>query len=136
RPRRAPPAVAGDRRARRGRGRGGRRAGRGGMSREQHLELIADLNARLERVRAGGGQKARERHAARGKLFVRDRGERLCDPGAPFLELSPLAAEGLYGGAAPGAGIVTGVGRVCGRHVVVVANDATVKGGTYYPMTV
>jgi len=106
------------------------------MSREQHLELIADLNARLERVRAGGGQKARERHAARGKLFVRDRVERLCDPGAPFLELSPLAAEELYDGAAPGAGIVTGVGRVCGRHVVVVANDATVKGGTYYPMTV
>ncbi len=106
------------------------------MSREAHLELIADLNARLERVRAGGGAKARARHEARGKLFVRDRVERLCDPGAPFLELSALAAEELYDGAAPGAGMVTGIGTVAGRQVVVVANDATVKGGTYYPMSV
>jgi 3-methylcrotonyl-CoA carboxylase beta subunit len=101
-----------------------------------HLELIADLEARLERVRAGGGPKATERHRARGKLFVRDRVERLCDPGRPFLELSSLAAEELYDGDAPGAGIVTGIGEVRGRRVVVVANDATVKGGTYYPMTV
>ena len=87
-------------------------------------------------MRAGGGERARERHVARGKLLARDRVERLCDPGAPFLELSPLAAEEMYDGDAPGAGIVTGVGVVRGRRVVVVANDATVKGGTYYPMTV
>ena len=104
--------------------------------REGHLELIADLQRRLERVRAGGGPKAVERHVARGKLPVRERVERLCDPGAPFLELSALAAEGLYGGDAPGAGMVSGVGVVRGRRCVVVANDATVKGGTYYPMTV
>ena len=105
-------------------------------AREGHLELIADLEARLERVRAGGGERAVERHHARGKLLARERIERLCDPGAPFLELSPLAAEELYDGAAPAAGIVTGVGVVHGRRCVVVANDATVKGGTYYPMTV
>jgi 3-methylcrotonyl-CoA carboxylase beta subunit len=105
-------------------------------NREGHLELIEDLQTRLTRARGGGGERARERHAARGKLLVRDRVERLCDPGAPFLELSALAAEGLYDGNAPGAGILTGVGVVQGRRVVVVANDATVKGGTYYPMTV
>ena len=104
--------------------------------RDGHLTLLADLQARLERVRAGGGERARERHLSRGKLLPRDRVERLCDPGAPFLELSALAAEDLYDGDAPGAGMVTGIGTVCGRHVVVVANDATVKGGTYYPMTV
>src|SRR3954464_477200 len=104
--------------------------------RDGHLELIADLEARLERVRAGGGPRAMERHTGRGKLFVRDRVERLCDPGTPFLELSALAAEELYDGAAPGAGIVTGIGTVHGRRVLIVANDATVKGGTYYPMTV
>ncbi|HEV2752737.1 MAG TPA: carboxyl transferase domain-containing protein [Solirubrobacteraceae bacterium] len=104
--------------------------------RDGHLALIDELDARLERVRAGGGQRARERHVSRGKLLPRDRVERLCDPGAPFLELSPLAAEELYDGAAPGAGIVTGVGVVHGRRCVIVANDATVKGGTYYPMTV
>jgi 3-methylcrotonyl-CoA carboxylase beta subunit len=104
--------------------------------RDAHLELIADLEARLERVRAGGGEKARARHLDRGKLLPRDRVERLCDPGAPFLELSALAAEELYDGAAPGAGMITGVGVVHGRRVVIVANDATVKGGTYYPMTV
>ncbi|MGB2711471.1 MAG: carboxyl transferase domain-containing protein, partial [Conexibacter sp.] len=85
---------------------------------------------------AGGGAKARERHVARGKLLPRERVERRTDPGSPFLELSPLAAGGLYDDAAPGAGIVTGVARVSGREVVVIANDATVKGGTYYPMTV
>jgi 3-methylcrotonyl-CoA carboxylase beta subunit len=104
--------------------------------RDGHLELLADLDERLERARLGGGERARERHVGRGKLLVRDRVERLCDSGTPFLELSALAAEELYGGDAPGAGIVTGVGTVCGRLVVVVANDATVKGGTYYPMTV
>jgi 3-methylcrotonyl-CoA carboxylase beta subunit len=105
-------------------------------NREGHLVLIAELDERLERVRAGGGERARDRHTSRGKLLVRDRVERLCDPGTPFLELSALAAEELYGGDAPGAGIVTGICTVDGRHVVVVANDATVKGGTYYPMTV
>jgi 3-methylcrotonyl-CoA carboxylase beta subunit len=104
--------------------------------RDGHLTLLADLQERLDRVRAGGGERARERHLSRGKLLPRDRVERLCDPGAPFLELSALAAEDLYDGDAPGAGMVTGIGTVCGRHVVVVANDATVKGGTYYPMTV
>src|SRR3954452_4248611 len=101
-----------------------------------HLELIAYLEARLARVRAGGGPRALERHTGRGKRFVRDRVERLCDPGTPFLELSALAAEELYDGDAPGAGMVTGIGQISGRHCVVVANDATVKGGTYYPMTV
>jgi 3-methylcrotonyl-CoA carboxylase beta subunit len=105
-------------------------------NRAAHLDLIADLDARLERVRAGGGERSRERHVARGKLLPRDRVERLCDPGAPFLELSALAAEELYDGAAPGAGMVTGIGIVHGRRVMIVANDATVKGGTYYPMTV
>jgi 3-methylcrotonyl-CoA carboxylase beta subunit len=104
--------------------------------RDGHLTLLADLQQRLERVRAGGGERARDRHLSRGKLLPRDRVERLCDPGAPFLELSALAAEDLYDGDAPGAGMVAGIGTVCGRHVVVVANDATVKGGTYYPMTV
>jgi 3-methylcrotonyl-CoA carboxylase beta subunit len=105
-------------------------------NRDAHLGLLADLEARLERVRGGGGPRAGERHVGRGKLLVRDRVERLCDPGTPFLELSALAAEELYDGDAPGAGIVTGIGTVQGRHVVVVANDATVKGGTYYPLTV
>jgi len=105
-------------------------------SREKHLELIAELEAELERVRAGGGQRSVERHRSRGKLTARERVEVLCDSGEPFLELSPLAAHGMYDGAAPGAGIVTGVGIVSGRRCVVVANDATVKGGTYYPVTV
>ncbi len=102
----------------------------------EHRRLVADLDARIARAASGGGQAARERHLARGKLLPRERVDRLVDPGSPFLELSPLAAEGLYDGDAPGAGIITGVARVAGREVVVVANDATVKGGTYYPMTV
>jgi 3-methylcrotonyl-CoA carboxylase beta subunit len=105
-------------------------------SREDHLALIGDLEERLARVREGGGERSSARHVGRGKLLVRDRVERLCDPGTAFLELSALAAEELYDGDAPGAGMVTGVGIVHGREVVVVANDATVKGGTYYPMTV
>ena len=105
-------------------------------NRGAHLVLLDDLERRLERVREGGGERARARHVSRGKLLVRDRVERLCDPGTSFLELSALAAEELYDGDAPGAGIVCGVGIVHGRDVVVVANDATVKGGTYYPMTV
>ncbi|MFP4635136.1 MAG: carboxyl transferase domain-containing protein [Nitriliruptoraceae bacterium] len=105
-------------------------------NREHHLGLLADLRTRLARARDGGSPQARERHLARGKLLPRDRVEALLDPGTPFLELSPLAAEGLYDDEAPGAGIITGVGTVAGVQVVVVANDATVKGGTYYPMTV
>jgi len=101
--------------------------------------LVADLRARtaaLTDAGAAGDARSIARHRERGKLPVRERIDRLLDPGAPFLELSALAAEGLYGGDAPGAGIVTGIGRVSGVECVVVANDATVKGGTYYPMTV
>src|SRR4051812_45383305 len=99
-------------------------------------ELVDDLRSRLARARLGGSESARAKHTGRGKLLVRDRVDRLLDPGSPFLELSPLAATGMYEGAVPSAGIVTGVGRVSGRECVIVANDATVKGGTYYPMTV
>ena len=98
--------------------------------------LVDDLNARLEHVRGGGGEESVAKHEGRGKLTARVRIETLLDPGAAFLELSPLAAEDLYDGAAPGAGIVTGIGPVHGRPCVVIANDATVKGGTYFPMTV
>ena len=98
--------------------------------------LTEDLRATQARIAQGGGERARERHLARGKLLPRERVDRLLDPGAPFLELSPLAALGLYDDEAPGAGIITGIGRVSGRECVIVANDATVKGGTYYPMTV
>ncbi|HZP41463.1 MAG TPA: carboxyl transferase domain-containing protein [Candidatus Binatia bacterium] len=102
-----------------------------------HMEqLVGELRAARARAALGGPPGARARHTARGKLLPRERIERLLDPGAPFLELSPLAAHGCYGDEAPGAGIVTGIGRVAGREVVVVANDATVKGGTYYPLTV
>ena len=98
--------------------------------------LTDDLRVRLDRARLGGSAASRERHVARGKLLPRDRVDTLLDPGSPFLELSPLAAGGMYDDEAPGAGLVTGIGRVSGREVVVVANDATVKGGTYFPMTV
>jgi 3-methylcrotonyl-CoA carboxylase beta subunit len=95
-----------------------------------------ELRERSAGARRGGGEKAQRRHKERGKLPVRERIERLLDPGTAFLELSPLAAFGMYDGRVPAAGIVTGIGRVSGREVMVVANDATVKGGTYYPMTV
>jgi 3-methylcrotonyl-CoA carboxylase beta subunit len=98
--------------------------------------LVAELREKLALARLGGPARARERHVARGKLLPRDRVDALLDPGSPFLELSPLAADGLYDGEAPSAGIITGVGRVSGRECVIVANDATVKGGTYYPVTV
>src|SRR5687767_5367621 len=103
---------------------------------ERMSGLVAELRARTEAARQGGGPKYLERHRAQGKLPVRDRIDKLLDAGSPFLELSPLAAYDMYDGDAPGAGIVTGVGRVSGREVVIVANDATVKGGTYYPITV
>jgi 3-methylcrotonyl-CoA carboxylase beta subunit len=98
--------------------------------------LIADLRRRVGLAALGGSELARARHVARGKFLPRQRVDALLDPGSPFLELSPLAANGMYGDDAPGAGIITGIGRVSGREVVIVANDATVKGGTYYPMTV
>ncbi|WP_030989471.1 carboxyl transferase domain-containing protein [Streptomyces sp. NRRL S-1813] len=101
-----------------------------------HRELAAELREKLATARLGGGEKARARHTSRGKLLPRDRVDALLDPGSPFLELAPLAAEGMYGGAAPAAGVIAGIGRVSGRETVIVANDATVKGGTYYPMTV
>src|SRR5262245_4656537 len=101
-----------------------------------HRALAAELKRHFEQIKQGGGSSLVERHKARGKLFVRERIERLLDPGTAFLELSPLAAHGLYDGDAPCAGLVTGVGTIHGRRVMVVANDATVKGGTYYPMTV
>jgi acetyl-CoA carboxylase carboxyltransferase component len=103
---------------------------------ERMRALVAELGSRHDRVRAGGGPKYLERHRRLGKLPARDRIAQLVDAGTPFLELSPLAAWDLYDGDAPSAGIVTGIGRVSGREVVIVANDATVKGGTYYPMTV
>ena len=93
-------------------------------------EVVADLRAELERARLGGSSAARERHTARGKLLPRDRVDTLLDPGSPFLELSPLAAHGLYGGDVHSASIITGIGRVSGRECVLIANDATIKGGT------
>ncbi len=98
--------------------------------------LVEELREKVARAAVGGGERARQRHLARGKLLPRQRVELLLDPGSPFLELSPLAAYGMYGDEVPGAGLVTGIGRVSGRECVIIANDATVKGGTYYPMTV
>ncbi|MCZ8115005.1 carboxyl transferase domain-containing protein [Silanimonas sp.] len=97
---------------------------------------VSELDQRLARAAEGGGEKARAKHTERGKLLPRERIEALLDPGSPFLEIAPLAAEGLYDGAAPAAGMICGIGNVHGQQVVVVANDATVKGGTYFPMTV
>ncbi|UWU89244.1 carboxyl transferase domain-containing protein [Bradyrhizobium sp. CB1015] len=98
--------------------------------------LVADLREKLAQVAGGGGEASRKRHTARGKMLARERVDLLIDPGTSFLELSPLAAYGLYGGDVHSASVVTGVGRISGRECVVVANDATIKGGTYYPMTV
>jgi 3-methylcrotonyl-CoA carboxylase beta subunit len=98
--------------------------------------LVADLATQVADIRKGGGEAARERHLARGKLLPRDRLRALLDPGAPFLEFSQLAAHGMYGSEVPAAGIITGIGPIMGRECVVVVNDATVKGGTYYPVTV
>ena len=98
--------------------------------------LVADLREKLSAIEEGGGEEARRRHLGRGKLLPRERVRLLLDPGSPFLELSPLAAFGMYDGEVPAAGIITGIGRIMGRECVVVANDATVKGGTYFPITV
>jgi len=105
-------------------------------NRAAHLDLLADIRAAADAVLAGGGAAAMERHVARGKMPPRERVANLLDPGSPFLEIGTTAAHGMYDGAAPGAGVIAGVGRVHGQDVMVVANDATVKGGTYYPMTV
>ncbi len=99
-------------------------------------EIVADLRAKVAQMALGGGAASRQRHVARGKLLPRDRIEALLDPGTPFLELSQLAAYGMYGDEVPSAGILTGIGRVSGRECVIVCNDATVKGGTYFPLTV
>ncbi|MEV4217656.1 carboxyl transferase domain-containing protein [Nonomuraea sp. NPDC049725] len=103
---------------------------------ERNERLAAELRERLAAAAPGGPERSRQRHVSRGKLLPRDRVDGLLDPGSRFLELSPLAANGLYDDQAPAAGIITGVGRVSGRECVIVANDATVKGGTYYPLTV
>ena len=97
---------------------------------------VDDLRLQIQSVANGGGEAARAKHVARGKLLPRDRVQMLLDPGTPFLELSPLAAYAMYNGDAPGAGVITGIGRVSGVDCLIVCNDATVKGGTYYPMTV
>ena len=102
----------------------------------QMQSLVDDLRAKLEKIAQGGGERAREKHLARGKLLPRDRVHMLLDPGSPFLELSQLAGYRVYDDAVPAAGVITGIGRIQGQECVIVANDATVKGGTYYPLTV
>ena len=101
-----------------------------------HRKLAADLRELIAKVALGGDERSRARHVERGKFLPRERLERLIDPGSAFLETSQLAAHELYADAVPSAGIITGIGRVAGRECVIVVNDATVKGGTYYPMTV
>ena len=103
---------------------------------EEHAALVGQLRERLREAALGGSEKARARHVERGKMLPRDRVDALIDPGSPLLELSPLAAYGMYDAEAPAAGVITAIGRISGRECVVVANDATVKGGTYYPITV
>jgi 3-methylcrotonyl-CoA carboxylase beta subunit len=103
---------------------------------EAQAELVGDLRRRLATAALGGPERSRERHVARGKLLPRERIDQLLDDGSPFLEIAPLAANGMYDDECPGAGVIAGIGLVHGRHVLVISNDATVKGGTYYPMTV
>lgn len=98
--------------------------------------LVTDFKEKIQQIQIGGGEKARQKHLARGKMLARDRIDALLDKGSPFLEIGSLAADNLYGEAVPAAGIVTGIGRIHGRECMIVANDATVKGGTYFPMTV
>ncbi len=104
--------------------------------REAHRQLVEQLRDKLAAAALGGPERARERHVSRGKLLPRDRVDGLLDPGSPMLEIAPLAADGMYDDDCPAAGIITGIGRVSGRECMIVANDATVKGGTYYPVTV
>ena len=101
-----------------------------------HLKALSEVREAAETAALGGGEKSRARHESRGKMLPRERVANLLDPGSPFLEIGATAAHGLYGGAAPCAGVIAGIGRVQGHEVMVVCNDATVKGGTYYPMTV
>src|SRR5579871_2689326 len=103
---------------------------------EVNQALAATLRQRVAEAALGGAEASRRRHVERGKLLPRERVERLLDIGSPFLEIGQLAAYGLYDGEAPGAGLIAGVGRVQGRETLVIANDATVKGGAYYPLTV
>src|SRR5579859_5575497 len=103
---------------------------------QQQQQLLDQLGQRMQEVQRGGGEKVIARHRQRNKLLARERVQLLCDPDTPFLELSPLAAWDMYDNEAPAAGIVTGIGLVEGQECVIIANDATVKGGTYYPMTV
>lgn len=101
-----------------------------------HLKALSEVRDAAEAAALGGGEKSRARHESRGKMLPRERVANLLDPGSPFLEIGATAAHGLYDGAAPAAGVIAGIGRVQGHEVMVVCNDATVKGGTYYPMTV
>jgi acetyl-CoA carboxylase carboxyltransferase component len=103
---------------------------------EHSKQIVAELNEKLEAVKLGGSEVARNRHTDRGKILVRDRIKKLCDKNTPFLEMSALAANDMYDGQAPSAGVVTGIGVVSGKECLIVANDATVKGGTYFPMTI
>ncbi len=105
-------------------------------NREHMQTLVDDLHCKLEAIKLGGGEKYQKRHTSRGKLLARERINALLDPGSPFLELSQLAAFEVYSVEVPAAGIVTGIGRVNGQECMIVANDATVKGGSYYPLTV
>src|SRR4030095_834273 len=105
-------------------------------NREAMLELVAQLRQKLSSAQQGGGSEALRRHTGRGKMFVRERISALLDPGTTFLEFSALAATGMYKDEAPGAGVVTGLGAIHGHLSVIIANDATVKGGTYFPITV
>ena len=108
----------------------------GTSNRDEHVALVAQLRTKLASAALGGPERARERHVARGKLLPRDRVDGLLDPGSPQLEIAPLAADGMYDDECPGAGMIAGIGRVSGRECMIVANDATVKGVTYYPVTV
>src|ERR1700741_3344537 len=105
-------------------------------NREAHSALVAQLREKLAAAALGGPERARARPVGRGKLLPRARVDGLLDPGSPLLEIAPLAADGMYDGECPGAGIITGIGRISGRECMIVANDATVKGGTYSPITV
>src|SRR5688572_29449520 len=104
-------------------------------NRELMTRLVDELRAKTALVAQGGSESARAKHVGRGKLLARDRVNTLLDPGTAFLEISPLAANGMYGDEVPAASMVAGIGRISGRECLVIANDATVKGGTYYPMT-
>ncbi len=105
-------------------------------NREAHLQLADELREKLATAALGGPKRSRDRHVERGKLLPRDRVDGLLDPGSPLLEIAPLAADGMYGDECPAAGVIAGIGRVSGRECMIVANDATVKGGTYYPLSV